>query len=186
MYDQQIRRSFATRLTTDAMLAALYVLLSVFLTVKAPMLEVSWCTLPLFLAAFLFGLPDALSVALVGSFLEQLLSPYGLSITTPLWMLSPILAALAVGTAAYLLRARPSKVDLILALLAGELLLTVANTAALYLDGAIMGYAVAALHVLLPARLLSCAARAVLSCCLIPLLLPPIRRAVGRGGHGSF
>ena len=50
------------------------------------------------------------------------------------------------------------------------------NTGALYLDGAIMGYPVKALWVLLPTRLINGSVRALLSAVLICDLLPALRR----------
>lgn len=85
------------RLVTDALFAALYVVLAAYLTVKLPVMEISLSTLPLLLAGFLFGPIDAVTVALIGSFLEQALSQYGLTPSAPLWMLPPILLALVAG-----------------------------------------------------------------------------------------
>jgi hypothetical protein len=61
-----------------------------------------------------------------------------------------------------------------------ELLLTALNTAALYIDGAILGYAVKALHLLMPMRVINGLVRAVISCVLIPLLLPPLKKALAK------
>ena len=62
------------RLAADAMLIALYVVLSSYLTVKTPIFELSWASLPILLCALIFGLPDVLAVSCLGSFLEQMLS----------------------------------------------------------------------------------------------------------------
>ena len=59
-----------------------------------------------------------------------------------------------------------------------ELLLTALNTVALYIDGAILGYSVKALHLLLPARLLNGVARAVISSILVPLLYTPLHKVL--------
>lgn len=168
------------RLALDAVLVALFVVFSVYLTVKTPIAEFSLASLPILLCAFLFGPFDALCVAACGAFFEQLLT-FGLSPTTVLWILPSVAQALFAACGARLLSNRKGWLHLILLILLSEVLLTAVNTATLYLDGAIMGYAVAALTVMLPGRLVNCAARAVISCLLIPAVLPRLRPFVRVG-----
>ena len=168
------------RLALDAVLIALFVVFSVFLAFKTPWFEVSLAGLPILLCAYFYGAADALIVATIGSFIEQLLSPYGLSVTTPIWM-APVILQAAVAALGFFAVRRSGRPWLIFAvILVAELVLTFANTAALYLDGYIVGYAVKALHLLLPTRLINGGARMVLSCILIPLLLRPLRAVVGK------
>lgn len=77
----------AKRLVTDGLCAALYVVLSSLLGLSLGAIKLSVDGLPIFIAALLFGPVDGLIVGLLGSFLGQLLGPYGISATTPLWML---------------------------------------------------------------------------------------------------
>lgn len=177
--NQSRRNQQLLRLVLDAMLVALYVVLSVFATVKIPnVIEISWASLPVLLAAFLFRPQDAVAVALCGSFLEQLLSPYGLSPTTPLWMAPVVLQAIFAGLLVPLARRKNGKLWQVLIIVASEFLLTACNTGALYLDARIMGYTVKALIILLPPRLINGTARAVLSAVLVPALLLPLSKAV--------
>ena len=168
------------RVVIDAVFIALFVLFSVVLTVKTPIAEISLASLPILLCACLFGPADALIVAALGSFIEQLLSPYGLSATTVVWM-APVILQAAVASLGFMLVRRAEKPRLIIAVLVlSELVLTFANTAALYLDGYIFSYAVKALHLLLPTRLINGGVRLALSCVLFPLLLRPLRAAAGK------
>lgn len=178
------QRRATLRLTTDAMMVAIYVLLAVYLCVNGKLLQVSLSSLPILLTAFLFGTPDALIVALCGSFLEQVLSPYGLSATTILWMLPVLLLALVAGLLFRLLRRVMDtwQVAMALVVLTAELAFTAANTAALYLDGYIMQYSVTALTVLLPTRILNACARTACTMLLSIALVPPLRRVLGRKG----
>ena len=163
------------RLVADAMLIALYVVLSSYLTVKTPIFELSWASLPILLCALIFGLPDVLAVSCLGSFLEQMLS-FGPSATTVLWMLPAIFQGVFAALAFRFLKNKDSMLHLVLIIAASEFLLSAVNTAALYADGAIMGYPVPALHVIAPVRLAGLLVRAILSCVLLPLLLPRLRR----------
>lgn len=182
----QKNRAHLTRLTTDAVLVALYVVFATVLTFKIPnFVEVSLASLPILLAAALFGPLDAAVIALLGSFIEQATSEYGLSPTTPLWMAPVVLQALVAGLAFFLLRYRAEgklRVDarLTVTVLLCELVLTAANTAALYIDGAIWGWSPAALHILLPSRLANGLARAVLTAILLLLLIPALYRVLPR------
>lgn len=77
----------AKRLVTDGLCAALYVVLSSFLSLNLGPIKLSVSGLPVLLTGLLFGPGDGLVVGLLGGFLGQLLGPYGVSATTPLWML---------------------------------------------------------------------------------------------------
>ncbi len=182
----QKNRAHLTRLTTDAVLVALYVVFATALTFKIPnLIEVSLASLPILLAAALFGPFDAAAIALLGSFIEQATSEYGLSPTTPLWMAPVVLQALVAGCVFFLLRYRAdghlrANGALIATVLLCELILTAANTAALYIDGAIWGWSPAALHILLPGRLINGLARAVITALLLHLLIPALYRVLPR------
>ena len=168
------------RLTTNATLVALFVVFSTLLSFKTPFFEVSLVSLPILLAAFYCGPVDALIVAALGSFLEQALSAYGLSATTPIWMAPVLLQALCAGLLFHFLcrKGGAKPVVLVAIILLSELVLTAANTAALYLDGAIWQYSVTALHILLPGRLINGGVRCVLSAVLLPLVLPILTRTL--------
>lgn len=168
------------RLTTDAILVALFVVFSTLLSFKTPFFEVSLVSLPILLCAFYCGPLDAIIVATLGTFLEQALSSYGLSVTTPIWMAPAIFQALVAALSFHFLYRGKSKRAwvLIAIIITAELVLTLANTAALYLDGAIWSYSPGALHLLLPGRLLNGAVRCVLSCVLLPLVLPILSRTL--------
>ena len=163
------------RVVIDAVFIALFVLFSAVLTVKTPFAEISLASLPILLCAYLFGPADALIVAALGSFMEQVFSLYGLSVTTPLWMTPVILQAAVASLGFWVVRRVGKPWIVIVVLVIAELVLTFANTAALYLDGYIFSYAVKALHLLLPTRLLNGGVRLALSCVLFPLLLRPLR-----------
>lgn len=168
------------RLVLDAMLVALYVVFSTVLAFKTPWFEVSLVGLPILLAARLFGMQDALVIAALGSFLEQLMSPYGLSVTTPLWMAPVVLMAAFAALGFFLIGRRDSLPLMLGVIILSELLLTALNTAALYVDGYIMQYAVKALHLIALPRIINSGVRMAISCVLVPLLLPPIRRLAGK------
>ena len=182
-------RKHVYRLTLDAMFVALYVILGTFLSFKLPgAIQISFSTLPILLCAFLLHPLDAVAVAVGGNFLEQVLdpSPYGFA-TLLLWLIPGAVQALIAGFGSLQIEKKikaeqksTALLATVLVLVCAEIALTTLNTVTLYLDGALLGYSVKALHLLLPMRLLNLAVRTVLSCILVPLLLPPLRRVLAK------
>ena len=176
----------AHRIAVDALFIALYVILGTVLSFKIPgMIQISLSTLPLLLVAFLLTPADAAAVALLGTFLEQVVdpSPYGFA-TLPIWLIPGVVMALtAAFSARYVRLIETKKLALLLTcttIVCAELLLTLLNTGALYLDGYLLGYPVKALHLLLPTRALNCLVRCVISSVLVNLLLPPLGKMLKR------
>lgn len=173
------------RMILDALFAALYFVLAAFVSVRTPFAEISFSSLPLLLAAYLFGPADAALVATVGAFLEQVHSEYGLGPTAPLWMLPAILMAGCAGVLG-LLAKKCAKSDrdyynlLIPATLIAEILFTVANTAVWYLDGYLMHYSVGALTALLLPRLANLGVRTVITTVTVRLLLPRVQKLMSK------
>jgi len=88
-----------------ALLAAMYVPLSLYVAVRMGNVHISFGSLPVVTAALLFGPLDAAIVALVGEFFKQLLT-YGVTYTTVLYLIPPALRGLVIGAAAVLVRQR--------------------------------------------------------------------------------
>ena len=186
MSDPISARSKTYRIAADALFVALYVILSTYLSFKIPgTVQISISTLPILLCAFLFGPADAVTVALLGPFLEQVIdpSPYGFA-TLPLWLIPPAVQALIAGFGARGIGKLTSKKTALIATVAvivtAELTLTMLNLGTQYIDGYLMQYPVKAIQLLLPARLLNSSVRCVLSSILVPLLLPPLKRVLAR------
>ena len=175
-------RSKVFRLVLNALFIALFFVISTYLTVKLPTVELSLSSLPILLCAFLLGPVDALAVALCGSFLEQMM--YGLTPTAPLWMLPVVLQALFAGILGWMIRKSPRLWKQMVIIVAAELLLNFANTYVLYLCGYIMAEIQSPVLIIVGflTRTPVACVRAVLSCILIPLLLPPLRKFLKEKG----
>ena len=128
---------FNTRTTcTIAVLAAMYVPLSLFLSVQGPNnLKFSFGSLPVVVAALLMGPVEAALTAFIGEFLKQLLS-YGFT---------AMLRGLVIGAAAIRfkrtakpLTARPILCNIVC--IAAAVITTAANTLVIWLDSVIYGY----------------------------------------------
>ncbi len=167
------------RITTDAVLVALYVVFAAVFAVKLPFAEISLASIPILMCALLFGIGDVLIVSILGSFIEQMLGGFGLTVTTPLWM-APVILQGAVAALLFFIFKKDKIWKIVFAIVCAELLLTVTNTAVLYLDGAIMHYPVKALHAIAPTRLINGLLRTVASSITLSLLYRPLQRLVRR------
>ena len=79
-------RTRTQQLATDALLAAMCVVLG-FMSIRiGNIMKISLEDFPVILAALMYGPADGMIVAAVGIFLYQLLS-YGITATTALWIL---------------------------------------------------------------------------------------------------
>lgn len=174
-------RSNIYRIALDAMLVAIYVVLSMVPS------EISWASLPVLLCAFLLSPVDTVIITLCGSFIEQLW--YGLNITSFIWILPWAVFAVFVGFLAALVRKNPKIWKMILVIVCAEILLNVGNTTALLYFGYVTVdptqfspefpmWLVTLLTYIL--RMPQAIVRAVLSSVVIPLILPPLRKVLAR------
>ena len=139
MSEMQKRSERIKRLVIDAMLVGIFVVLSLYASVDVWVMKFTFNGIAIILAALLFGLKDACAVAILGAFLEQLLT-YGLSVTTPLWILPALCRALLVGGYAQLVRFRYRPLVMMAVVVASSVLVTVVNTGVMWADSVIMGY----------------------------------------------
>ena len=127
-----------------AILAALYVLLTTMVSIRAGNLRITFASLPVVVSALLYGPWEAATVALLGEFMNQMLT-YGFTATTPLWLIPPVVRGVIVGIVAVrckkggrALESRP--VPYYGTCIAAALATTVCNTAIIGVDGLIYHY----------------------------------------------
>lgn len=133
------------RMCRIAALAALSFLLNM-LELKLPgNVKITFDSIPIVVGGLLFGPIDAVLSALIGEFFTQLLSPYGLTATTVLWLIPPALRGLVIGLAARQCQRMGAPLERRTALcytvcVLAAVVTTAGNTAALWLDSVLMGY----------------------------------------------
>ncbi|WP_325200896.1 folate family ECF transporter S component [Oscillibacter sp.] len=132
------------RMCYAALLAAMYLPLSLYAAVQMGNVRISFGSLPVVAAALLFGPVDAVVVAMVGEFFKQILT-YGVTYTTVLYLIPPALRGLVVGVGAALALRRGRHLEDRRALcyavcVAAALCTTVGNTLVNWLDSVLMGY----------------------------------------------
>ena len=123
------------------MLIAVYVVLSILTPVKIVNFKFTFEAFPILVASLLSGPIDGLIVGGVGSFIYQLLfSGYGITATTPLWILPHAISGLLVGFYAKSKNFDLSLKQISLICIASALCVTALNTLALYVDAKLFGY----------------------------------------------
>ncbi|MBR4462705.1 MAG: folate family ECF transporter S component [Erysipelotrichaceae bacterium] len=170
------------RLTSLAMLIALYCVLSVMTPVKIANFKFTFEAFPILIAGLLSGPVDGLIVGGIGAFLYQLLfSGYGITATTPLWILPHAVSGLIVGCYAKAHSYKMNIYQIILIASISALIVTSLNLLALYVDSKLYGYYSYALvfgNVLI--KIVIGLILAVLYSCILPKLLAYLHRQLDR------
>ena len=133
------------RMCYAALLAAMYLPLSLYAAVQVGNVRISFGSLPVVAAALLFGPVAAVIVAMVGEFFKQLLT-YGITYTTVLYLIPPALRGLVVGLGALALtslrgqRLEERRTVCYAVCILAAICTTVGNTLINWLDSVIFGY----------------------------------------------
>lgn len=130
------------RIVIIAIFSSLFYLLSVYGTIKINNnVKFTFQNLTIFLASILFGETIGLLVGTLGMFLSQLFSEYGITITTALWILPYTVAGFLAG---FLYKKFKNKlnnyVNIYVYIYCINIVITILNTFALYIDSKIFGY----------------------------------------------
>lgn len=176
----------ARRLTADAVLVALYVVLS-FVSLNFGFLKLSFALLPVFLCALCFGATDAMIVGALAAFIQQMLT-YGFTATTVLWMLPPIVLGAIVGLYAQAKRFALTTGQHALIIAVGCVAVTTINTIVMLIDGRVYGYPVAFTFSVVALRYISSIAMAVIYTIVVPRAVKLICRSgliEGRRAHAN-
>lgn len=136
-------KSIAYKICLVGMLAALYLALNM-VGFKAWSFHITFASLPVIVGSLLFGPVEGMLIAGIGEFFNQLLS-YGVTPTTALWLIPPMVRGLAVGGCGRLLGSGERRLEDRYALcyvvcMAAALCTTAVNTAVMYADSVIMNY----------------------------------------------
>ena len=132
-------RTRTQQLVTDALLAAMCVVLG-FMSIRiGNIMKVSLEDFPVILAALMYGPSDGIIVAAIGIFLYQLLS-FGITATTALWILPFVVVGGLAGLYARKFNFNNNPKQILIIFLICEVLICLLNTVAIYADSKIFGY----------------------------------------------
>lgn len=168
------------RICLDGVLIGLFLVLGLLRIRVGGFLEIGLGTIVLTIAAISISPLDAFVIGAVGETLNQIFfSGYGITPTTPLWVLPVALRGLIIGIIAWLYRRKGDditrhKVLYFVTIMGTALVISGLDTGLLYLDGLIMGYPVAYTWAQTGIRFLTSQITAV----LVALLALPVHGAV--------
>lgn len=174
-----MKKSFAVRqLALNAVLAAVCTVLAGLSLKIGGNLKISFESLPVHIGALLFGPVDGMLIGGIGTFIYQvLLSGYGISATTVLWILPYVSCGLMDGLC--VARMGRGRGGVFFTLLLSELCITLLNTFALYVDSKIYAYySPAFVFGTLALRLFLCLVRALVYTALMPPLLGSLKKVL--------
>ena len=172
-------KTITTRqLTLDAMLAAMCAVLAYFSITFGGNVKVTFESVPILIGALMFGPLDGALIGGAGTFLYQLLgSGYGITATTPLWILPYVVAGAATGWYAEKKGFDLNQSQMVMIVVGNELIITALNTLAIYADSKIYGYYYPGIVLgVLALRLIICVVRAVVYAFVLPVLIRPLRK----------
>lgn len=158
------------RFSVNALLAAMCAVLGA-VSVDLGNLKITFESLPVLMGALLFGPLDGLAIGGIGTLLYQVLR-YGVTVTTPLWVLPYMLCGLLAGLYARRRSFRLEKKQLAFIIFSMGILVFLLNTLVLYIDSKVYGYYsfVYVFGTIVP-RALLCLAKAAAFTVVIPTLL---------------
>lgn len=163
------------RITFLALNLALYIGLS-FVSIRLPGQEITFKGLPLVLISLVSGPLDGVFVAIFGEFIAQLTSIYGLTPTTPLWILPHVFRALIVGFMMLKKDATENKKWWVFTVIISGIAVTISNTIVIYVDGIIMNYPSVLTLLTMIIRAAASIATSIVYAIVIPLLIKPLKR----------
>jgi len=167
----------AKRLAIDGMLCAMCAVLG-YIAIDATAFKVTFETVPILLAALMFGPVDGLAVGGIGTLIYQLLK-YGVSATTVLWILPYVLMGLLLGLYSKKYNYKNTNKQILVAVILAELLVTVLNTGVMYIDAVMYSYYFKGFITgSLALRLVICIAKAIVFGIVIPKITTAVKKAI--------
>ena len=166
------------QLVIDAMLIAVCAVLG-YLAIDLTSIKITFESLPILIAALLFGPIDGITVGALGTLIYQYLR-YGFTATTALWMLPYIVLGFIAGFYAKKQNFRYKPKELGVLVVICELVVTLLNTLVILIDSKIYGWYYPTLITgSLAIRLVVCIAKAIVFGIILYPLLTEVRKNGG-------
>lgn len=166
-----------------ALLTAMMVLIKMTISIQTPVFKFNFASLPVVLAAMIFGPLEGAVVAVLGEFIVQVIGPYGLAPTTFIYVWPPAIRALVVGFAAVWMRQRGTRLENHPAVcygicIAGAVLTTTGNTFGMWVESVFYRTSFTPVLFFTPARYVT----GVLTAVIIATICIPVMHTLRRSG----
>lgn len=160
-------------ITICAAMIALHIVLDLFLTIRiGELYKITLNTLPFVVVGMMCGPAEGFLSGLVGCFLSQMLGPYGLMVTTPIWIIPGALSGLTSGLIFKAFKRKTTIVAIAVTVFIAELITTIYNWFGSYLGDVVIlkDMTIEVLIAAIPIRLINWALRSVVfTVVLVPL-----------------
>ena len=160
-------------ITICAAMIALHIVLDLFLTIRiGELYKITLNTLPFVVVGMMCGPAEGALSGLVGCFLSQMLGPYGLMVTTPIWIVPGMLSGLFSGLIYKAFKHKTTIPAIAITVFAAELITTIYNWFGSYLGDVVIlkDMKLEVLVAAIPIRLVNWALRCVVfTIVLVPL-----------------
>ena len=174
-------RTRTQQLATDALLAAMCVVLG-FMSIRiGNIMKISLEDFPVILAALMYGPGEGMIVAFVGIFLYKLLS-FGITATTLLWVLPFVVVGGLAGLYAKKFNFNNEPKQILGVFLVSEILICLLNTGAIYVDSKMFGYYYPTIITgMIAIRMVTAIGKGIVLGLISPPLLKTLSRVTGNG-----
>ena len=176
------KRKTAYTICMVAMLTAMMVLLKRTIAIETPYFKFNFASLPIMLAAMLFGPVEGMVVGLLGEFIAQITGPYGLAPTTVLYVAPAAIRGVVVGLGTVWCRQTGRRIEsrpvaCYAICVAGAVFTTLGNTVSIWLES-VMYHTEFMVHIpFLPGRFATGIATAVIMTTVCIPLVHALRRS---------
>ena len=163
------------RITLLGMCLALFIVLNyASFVLFPPAIKFSLKGLPIVFISVVFGPWYGALLGGVGEFICQLVSEYGLTPTTPLWILPWVAEGIIVGLFFKHKDVRKNPVLWVITVVVSCIAVTTLNTFALWIDSVVVGYNPKLTAVTIPLRFVNSVVTSIVTGVLIPVFFTPL------------
>ena len=166
-------QSVIFKMTLMGLSLALYIALS-YASINLQFIKISMTGLPIIFIAVVYGPIEGMLVGGIGEFFCQLVSQYGLTPTTPLWVLPAIIRGLIVGLLFKQKNVKEHMKLWIFTVILCCLAVTGINTFVIWLDAKLFQYPSGLTKITFLLRFVGSIASAVLYAVIVPTLFQPL------------
>lgn len=166
-------QSVIFKMTLMGLSLALYIALS-YASINLQFIKISMTGLPIIFIAVVYGPIEGMLVGGIGEFFCQLVSQYGLTPTTPLWVLPAIVRGLIVGLLFKQKNVKEHMKLWIFTVILCCLTVTGINTFVIWLDAKLFQYPSGLTKITILLRFVGSIASAVLYAIIVPTLFQPL------------
>ncbi len=138
-----MKKNLVLKIVIASVMGALSIVLEKFSFYIGGTYKITFYGLPLMFTSLMFGPSIGLLTGIVVGFISQLTSLYGLSLTTPLWMLAPIIWGFCCGLLfKKITNQKFTIINTIIIVIITSILVTIVNSGVMYLDALIFQYTI--------------------------------------------